>query len=638
MPRFLHLLAALAGVLAAAAAGALGVDAPDAQSAFTPRLVVKFQDGAPTSREAAVEAVARLSAATGVPLVHVRTMAVGGQVLTSPLIKSLADAEAIADRLAREPAVAYAQRTRPLRAERVPNDPLFASQWYLQPGIGGIDAQGAWDITTGSPAVVVAVLDTGTTPHADLAGRVLAGYDFVSPLALSNDGPSRDPAGNYRDADPSDPGDWVTAADIAAGLGDTDCTVRDSSWHGTSVMGAIAARADNGIYLTGVDWNARLLPVRVLGKCYGDDADVADGVAWAGGVPVPAAPINPTPAHVINMSLGDPGPCPQYFQDSIDAAFARGITRAIVVSAGNESNADSHMPSDCRGVLSIAASTVGGNRATYSNYGARIDLAAPGGNGTGATTSNFLALSNTGATVPLLDTTRSRAGTSFAAPLVSGVISLMLSVAPDLTPVEVRDLVTASARPFPAGSTCAGVCGAGILDAPAAVRMALAATGAPVAVTLVEYYHAAFDHYFLTWNAAEIAQLDAGTTLKGWTRTGRQIPAVMNAASATSPVCRIYIPPGKGDGHYFGRDAAECNGTMAKNPTFVLESPTFFYLYPPAAGTCAAGTLPVYRVYSNRADANHRYMTDRAVRDAMVAKGWLAEGDGPDLVVMCAPA
>jgi Repeat of unknown function (DUF5648) len=103
-------------------------------------------------------------------------------------------------------------------------------------------------------------------------------------------------------------------------------------------------------------------------------------------------------------------------------------------------------------------------------------------------------------------------------------------------------------------------------------------------------------------------------------------------------VCRIYIPPGKGDGHYFGRDQKECDGTMAKNPSFILESSTFFYLYPTSAGTCAAGTIPVYRVYSNRADANHRYTTDRAVRDQMVAKGWLAEGDGADTVVMCAPA
>ncbi len=110
-----------------------------------------------------------------------------------------------------------------------------------------------------------------------------------------------------------------------------------------------------------------------------------------------------------------------------------------------------------------------------------------------------------------------------------------------------------------------------------------------------------------------------------------------NGVAATVGVCRIYIPPGKGDGHYFGRDASECNSAMAKNPAFVLEAPAFFFLYPPMAGTCADGTVPVYRVFSNRADANHRYTVERAVREQMVAKGWLAEGDGDDAVVMCAP-
>ncbi len=544
----------------------------------------------------------------------------------------------LAAKLAAVPGVAWATRTRPMHAERLPNDPLYASQFYLQPGAANIDAQSAWDLTTGSPAVVVAVLDTGSTPHADLAGRVLPGYDFVASAALSNDGSTANAAGNYRDDDPADPGDWVMATEITGPFETNECTPRDSSWHGTSVMGAIGARSDNGLYLTGVDWNARLLPVRVLGKCYGDDADVADAVAWAGGVAVPTVPPNANPAHVINMSLGDPGPCQPFFQESIDAAFAHGITRAIVVSAGNDANADSHTPSDCVGVLAIAASTVGGNRATYSNYGARIDLAAPGGNGNGAASSNFLALFNTGATGPGIDTTRARAGTSFAAPLVSGVAALMLSVAPDLTAAQVREFLKASAKPFPAGSSCAGICGAGILDAPGAVRMALAATGVAVPVTLVEYYNASLDHYFITWNATEIALLDAGTTLRGWTRTGKSFAALMSPAAATSAVCRIYIPPGKGDGHYFGRDAAECDGTLARNPSFVLEAAAFFHLYPPAAGVCAAGTVPVYRVFSNRADANHRYTTERAVRDAMVAKGWLAEGDGPDLVVMCAPA
>ena len=105
----------------------------------------------------------------------------------------------------------------------------------------------------------------------------------------------------------------------------------------------------------------------------------------------------------------------------------------------------------------------------------------------------------------------------------------------------------------------------------------------------------------------------------------------------SSPICRYYIPPAQGDSHFFGRGTAECRSTGAQHPSFVLEDAGFMYMILPAAGVCPVGTTPVYRVFSNRADANHRYMTDRADRDAMVAKGWTAEGDGPDLVVMCAP-
>ena len=109
------------------------------------------------------------------------------------------------------------------------------------------------------------------------------------------------------------------------------------------------------------------------------------------------------------------------------------------------------------------------------------------------------------------------------------------------------------------------------------------------------------------------------------------------AQSNTSPVCRFYIPPGLGDSHFFGRGTAECNSTGTKNPSFVLEDPAFMQMYLPVLGVCPANTAQVYRVFSNRPDANHRYMTDKTVRDQMVTKGWLAEGDGPDLVVMCAP-
>jgi uncharacterized protein (DUF1800 family) len=165
--------------------------------------------------------------------------------------------------------------------------------------------------------------------------------------------------------------------------------------------------------------------------------------------------------------------------------------------------------------------------------------------------------------------------------------------------------------------------------------MALAA-GSASAVDVIEYYNASLDHYFITWVPAEIANLDSGKT-KGWTRTGQAFQTYTTPQSGTSPVCRYYIPPALGDSHFFGRGTTECNNTGQKNPSFVLESSDFMQVFLPVAGTCPAGTAQVYRVFSNRPDANHRYMVSKVVRDQMIAKNWLAEGDGPDLVVMCAP-
>ena len=162
-----------------------------------------------------------------------------------------------------------------------------------------------------------------------------------------------------------------------------------------------------------------------------------------------------------------------------------------------------------------------------------------------------------------------------------------------------------------------------------------AATTPPVQV--VEYFNTALDHYFITWVPAEIAILDAGVAIKGWQRTGSSLKAYTIAQSITTPICRYYLPPQFGDSHFFGRGTVECNATGQANPEYVLEEPAFMQLFFPIAGNCPALTTPIYRVFSNRNDANHRYMTDRALRDQMVARGWLAEGDGPDLVVMCAP-
>jgi hypothetical protein len=163
------------------------------------------------------------------------------------------------------------------------------------------------------------------------------------------------------------------------------------------------------------------------------------------------------------------------------------------------------------------------------------------------------------------------------------------------------------------------------------------ATAASQSVQVVEYYNASLDHYFITWAPDEIAKLDDGSVIKGWARTGRTWRTYVAAQGGTSPVCRFYIPPQLGDSHFFGRGTVECNATGQENPSFVLESSDFMEMFLPAQGVCPAGTKQVYRVFSNRADANHRYLTDKATRDRMVATGWLVEGDGPDQVVMCAP-
>ena len=159
-----------------------------------------------------------------------------------------------------------------------------------------------------------------------------------------------------------------------------------------------------------------------------------------------------------------------------------------------------------------------------------------------------------------------------------------------------------------------------------------------VPVTVVEYYNAALDHYFITWAPDEIAKLDAGVEIRGWVRTGRSFQTYSVVQPGTSDICRFYIPPVEGDSHFFGRGITECENTAAAHPDFDEESSTFMYMFLPVNGTCAAGTVAVYRVFDNRRDANHRYMIDRALRDQMVALGWIAEGDGPDMVVMCAPA
>ncbi|HVO87149.1 MAG TPA: S8 family peptidase [Casimicrobiaceae bacterium] len=595
------------------------------------RFIITFRPDAGKALLAAAEHVDRMASDSGLALHYVRPMSMGAHVAQLQVPVSRSQAEGIAAMLRQRPDIASIDVDLVLHPAFIPNDEFYTAQRYLDDTVTGISATTAWDVTRGSPTTVVAVIDTGVLPHAGMIGRILPGYDFVSDVTRANDGDGRDP-------DASDPGDWVTQADINGPLAGGGCSVEDSSWHGTSVAGIIVANTNDGVWTAGIDWYAKVLPVRVLGKCGGFFSDIIDGMAWAGGLAVPGVPPNPTPAHVLNLSLGGDGKCPSSAQAVINVLLANGAVKAVVAAAGNDADdVVNHTPANCTGVIAVASTSSTGRRAVYSNYGAGIALAAPGGQyGSGGFVDGVYALSNAGTTAPTVDAPANRyGGTSFAAPMVSGVAALIRGVAPGITPGQMRDVLVSTAKPFLGSSTCdTTICGSGLVDAHAAVVAAQAFAG-PATLTVIEYYNASLDHYFITYSPVEQANLDAGNTPTRWTRTGYAFNAYAAPQANTSPVCRFYIPPELGDSHFFGRGTVECDQTRQKNPTFVLEDPAFMQMVLPSGGTCAAGTQPVYRVFDNRKDANHRYMTDRAVRDQMVAKGWIAEGDGPDLVVMC---
>ena len=358
----------------------------------------------------------------------------------------------------------------------MPNDPGYSGapgQWHFMTprgsNAGGADLPPAWEMTLGNGTVEVAVLDTGYRPHSDLQ-PVLPGYDFVSSLAMANDG-------NGRDADASDPGDAVVANECGRGA-----AAARSSWHGTHVMGIIAALMNNGLYGAGIAPNVRIVPVRVLGKCGGYTSDIIDGMRWAAGLAVPGAPKNAYPARIINLSLGISGTCSRAFQAAINDVNAAGAI--VVVSNGNGGFNSVNQPANCAGTLAVTAHSVDGDSATYANLGVQTLISAPGG-GCGTLARNCVeiyssnglgiySLGNTGASRPASDGYSIKYGTSMAAPHVSGAIALMLSLNPSLSRDEVISLLRASARAFPASSACllranSGMCGAGILDVHAAL-------------------------------------------------------------------------------------------------------------------------------------------------------------------------
>ena len=310
-------------------------------------MLFRSKGGAPAHsvNAAAREAIAaRLFAQSGEAMSAHRVMGDGAQVMKLSRRLSVAEITRLAQRFAHDPDVLEILPDRIFFPAVTPTDPLFASQWALG-AANGINAQTAWDITTGANNLIIAIVDTGKLPHNDLAGRWIGGYDFVGDTNRSNDT-------DGRDADATDPGDWVTPAESASGPL-AGCPVTDSRWHGTAMAGVIGAVANNGIGIAGINWSSKLLPVRVVGKCGAYESDIADGIRWAVGISIPGVPANPNTADVLNVSLSTPGSCSVVLQGAINEVIAAGAP--IVVAAGNNSLAASgYSPGNCTGVITVA--------------------------------------------------------------------------------------------------------------------------------------------------------------------------------------------------------------------------------------------------------------------------------------------
>ena len=356
--RFLPLALAIVASALALPANALRMMSPDESAdpgmAMTDRLIVKYRSGAgpyPTVQAR----VATLVAANrhGVVVSPLRQMAGGAQVFRLSKAMRHHDVESLASSLkAGDPNVEFAEPDRLLKPLFTPNDTLFAQQWSLSDATAGIRAPQAWDRARGA-GITVAVIDTGVLPHADLLANLLPGYDFVTDVTMAGDG-------NARDADASDPGDAVAAG--ACGAGSAAST---SSWHGTHVAGIVAAAGGNAAGVAGVAFGARILPLRVLGRCGGYTSDIADAMVWAVGGVVSGLPLNPNPARVLNLSLGGRSACNRSTQIAIDTARAKGAV--VVVAAGNDNtDAATSAPANCAGVVVVTATGRSGGRASYA--------------------------------------------------------------------------------------------------------------------------------------------------------------------------------------------------------------------------------------------------------------------------------
>ncbi|NKX53056.1 S8 family serine peptidase [Arthrobacter mobilis] len=581
---------------AAAAAAAAELPEPAAhevreapEGSVTDRFIVKFSDASRRSPAERDRAYDRAAGAVGTAAEEKRTTADGAKVIETGRELSAADAGKLAGALEARADVEYAEPDILFRPVMTPNDTHYGLQWDLSGDQAGMRMPAAWDLATGA-GTVVAVVDTGITAHSDLDVNVLPGYDMISDAGVSRDGNGRDPSAR-------DEGDW--------------CEAEASSWHGTHVAGTIAAVANNGKGVTGVAYDARILPVRALGACGGYLSDISDSVIWAAGGSVPGAPANPNPADVINLSLGAQAACTTGMQSAID--FATGTGASVVVAAGNENQPAANVaPANCANVITVASSGPDGSRAPYSNYGSSVDVTAPGGDMTDSWKGGIASTMNDGTTTPSGESYAYSEGTSMAAPHVAGLAALMLSAGPGLAPADLEAQLKATARPI---TSCSAGCGAGLVDAAAAVgaagpvsEPAPSPAAEPAEPTLSAGSPA------ITGTAAVGATLTAdpgtwtpGTTLAyQWNRNGTAIPGA--AAKSYTPVpddagaTLTVTVTGSQDG-YAPASATSAATVPVAAGTLQTSAPTISgtvkvgYTLTAAPGTWTAGTTLAYQWY-----------------------------------------
>ena len=401
-----------AAIVAATLFAPLALHVPLAQvpaarpSALPARVIVKFRADSPVLRMQALSATSRptvqaqaLGQRIGVALTGGRALSDRSQVVFSRGMTS----RQLAARIAAESDIEYAVADERMHIVAAPTDSFYTSgpalgatsggpavgQWYLKPpgpaGTGlvagtapsAINAEQAWDISTGSVGIVVADLDTGIRfDHPDLQANVIPGYDMVSPDdSASGSDFSTAGDGSARDSDASDPGDGITQADKDNNPVFANCDVGNSSWHGTQTAGLIAATTNNGVGIASVGRTVRLMPVRVLGKCGGYPSDIMAGMLWAAGIHVPGVTDNATPARVLNMSLGGAQACSQAYIDTIAQVNAAGAV--VVVAAGNSGMAVGS-PANCAGAIAVAGLRTDGDKSRVLQPWARGRDRGPG--------------------------------------------------------------------------------------------------------------------------------------------------------------------------------------------------------------------------------------------------------------------